>query len=174
MFCDRNKTMMMQNSRTVRRSVDANEQARERAKTTPLRNEAQLNCVSLRSQLLCGDSIQHGRELALGGLNTRKTDKSGGAVGRPHCQSSLLSDPNPKFSAEMWRKPQRTMNSKEGRHVGLDFYDLLIEELIDPRQNSGSPASSKEMLPPAATSHLLFDALAVVASPSEGCTKSGH
>src|SRR5450756_1049648 len=36
MFCDRNKTMMMQNSRTVRRSVDANEQARERAKTTPL------------------------------------------------------------------------------------------------------------------------------------------
>src|ERR1022692_3724319 len=51
MFCDRNKTMMMQNSRTVRRSVDANEQARERAKTTPLWNEAQLNCVSLRSEL---------------------------------------------------------------------------------------------------------------------------
>src|SRR5580692_2781489 len=53
MFCDRNKTMMMQNSRTVRRSVDANKQARERAKTTPRRNEAQLNCVSLRSQLDC-------------------------------------------------------------------------------------------------------------------------
>ena len=31
--------------------MDANEQARERAKTTPLRNEAPLNCVSLRSQL---------------------------------------------------------------------------------------------------------------------------
>jgi hypothetical protein len=30
--------------------VDANEQGRERAKATPLRNEAQLNCVSLRSQ----------------------------------------------------------------------------------------------------------------------------
>jgi hypothetical protein len=45
--------MMMQNSRTVRRSVDANEQARERAKTTPLRNEAQLNCLSLRSELDC-------------------------------------------------------------------------------------------------------------------------
>src|ERR1700693_439292 len=61
MFCDRNKTMMMQNSRTVRRSVDANEQARERAKTTPLRNEAQLNCVSLRSQLDCevtGGAVQ--------------------------------------------------------------------------------------------------------------------
>src|SRR5258707_6829357 len=53
MFCDRNETMMVQNFRTVRRSVDANEQARERAKTTPLRNEAQLNCVSLRSQLDC-------------------------------------------------------------------------------------------------------------------------
>jgi hypothetical protein len=55
MFCDRNENkdaeMMMENARTVRRSVDANEQARERAKTTPLRNEAQLNCVSLRSQL---------------------------------------------------------------------------------------------------------------------------
>ena len=53
MFCDRNETMMMENARTVRRSVDANEQARERAKTTPLRNEAQLNCVALRSQLDC-------------------------------------------------------------------------------------------------------------------------
>src|SRR6202030_1707873 len=51
MFCDRNKTIMMQNSRAVRRSVDANQQARERAKTTPLRNAAQLNCVSPRSQL---------------------------------------------------------------------------------------------------------------------------
>src|SRR5580698_2487283 len=95
--------MMMENARTVRWSVDANEQARERAETTPLRNEAQLNCVSLRSQLDCEvtggavkgqderrpsaapltappvttGSIQHGRELALGGLNTRKTDKAG-------------------------------------------------------------------------------------------------
>ena len=47
-------------------------------------------------------------ELALGGLNTRKTDKTGDTVGQPSCQSSLLSDPNAKFSAEMWRKPQRT------------------------------------------------------------------
>jgi hypothetical protein len=149
MFCDRNKTMMMQNSRTVRRSVDAvdaNEQARERAKTTPLRNEAQLNCVSLRSQLDCEvtggavkgqderpfrapltappvttGSIQHGRELALGGLNTRKTDKSGGAVGRPSCQSSLLSDPNAKFSAEMWRKPQRTRKIRRAATSALTF-----------------------------------------------------
>ena len=34
------KMMMMENARTVRRSVDVNEQARERAKTTPLRNES--------------------------------------------------------------------------------------------------------------------------------------
>src|SRR6266853_2949111 len=55
MFCDRNEKMMMENARTVRRSVDAQEEDRERkrAKTTPLRNEAQLNCVALRSQLDC-------------------------------------------------------------------------------------------------------------------------
>jgi hypothetical protein len=55
MFCDRNETMMMENARTVRRSVDANEEARERksAKTTPLWNEAPLNCVSFRSELDC-------------------------------------------------------------------------------------------------------------------------
>ena len=44
-------------------------------------------------------------------------------MGRPSCQSSLLSDPNANFSVEMSRRS----NIKEGRHVGLDFYDLLIE-----------------------------------------------
>ena len=44
-------------------------------------------------------------------------------MGRPNCQSSLLSDPNANFSLEMSRRS----NIKEGRHVGLDFYDLLIE-----------------------------------------------
>ena len=46
---------MMENARAVRRSVDAQEEARERkkAKATPLSNEAQLNCVSLRSELDC-------------------------------------------------------------------------------------------------------------------------
>jgi hypothetical protein len=55
MFCDRNEKMAMENARAVRRSVDAQEEAgeRKRAETTPLRNEAQLNCVSLRSQLDC-------------------------------------------------------------------------------------------------------------------------
>ena len=51
MFCDRNEKMMVENARTVRRSVATHEDAQERAETTPLRNEAQLNCVSLRSQL---------------------------------------------------------------------------------------------------------------------------
>src|SRR5260370_31279142 len=146
MFCDQNKTMRMRNSRTVRRSVDTNERARERAKTTPTRNEAQLNCVSLRSQLDCevsggpvkgqderpfrapltappltNGSIQHGRELALVGLNTRKTDKSGGAVSRASCQSSLLRDPNANFSAEMWRKPQRTSKVRRAATSALTF-----------------------------------------------------
>ena len=31
----------------------AHEDAREKTETTPLRNEAQLNCVSLRSELDC-------------------------------------------------------------------------------------------------------------------------
>ena len=47
-------------------------------------------------------------------------------MGRPSCQSSLLSDPNANFSLEMSRRS----NIKEGRHVGLDFYDLLIEALM--------------------------------------------
>ena len=162
MFCDRNKTMMMQNSRTVRRSVDADEQARERAKTTPLRNEAQLNCVSLRSQLDCEvtgvavkgqderpfrapltatpvttGSIQQRRELAFGGLNKRKTDKRRGAVGRASCQSSLLRDPNAKVSTEMWRKPQRTRKVKKPRDGGK--VDLTSHTQPKRRSNNGGP-----------------------------------
>ena len=44
MFCDRNEKMMVENARAVR-SIAAH------AQTTPLRNEAQLNCVALRSSL---------------------------------------------------------------------------------------------------------------------------
>src|ERR1700677_3334065 len=93
--------------------------------------------------------MQHGRKQA---RFHGKTDKTGSTVGRPSCQSSLLSDPNAKFSVEMWQKPQRTRKEKKtrnagtveltcqtknedptkgGRHGGLDFYDLLIEALID-------------------------------------------
>ena len=73
--------------------------------------------------------MQHGRKQA---RFHGKTDKTGSTVGRPSCQSSLLSDPNAKFSAEMWRKPQTNKKNKEGRHVGLDIYDLLIEARFDP------------------------------------------
>ena len=89
MFCDRNKTMMMmQNSRTVRRSVDAvdaNEQARERAKTTPLRNEAQLNCVSLRSELDC--EVTCG---AVKGQDERRPSAAPLTVPASHHRTSML------------------------------------------------------------------------------------
>jgi hypothetical protein len=142
MFYDRNETMMMQNSRTARRSVDATRKGprRTKAEPAPLRNEAPLNCVSLRSQLdcemTCGavkgqderpfraplttrksprSSMQHGRKLARFHGNTHKM---GDAVGRPSCLSSLLSDPNAKFSVEMWRKPTRTRKGKKQEMEG--------------------------------------------------------
>jgi len=149
---------------------------KQKRKPLPLRNEAQLNCVSLRSELdwevTCGavkgqderpfraplTAPQVTPELSAARKKTSKVSRqdrqNGGTVGRPSCQSSLLSDPNAKFSVEMWRKPPRTRKvkkprnggtveltcqthkkngdqTKEGRHVGLDFYDLLIEALID-------------------------------------------
>jgi hypothetical protein len=45
--------MMMENARAVRWSMAAHEDAQERTETTPLWNEAQLNCVALRSELDC-------------------------------------------------------------------------------------------------------------------------
>jgi len=47
------KTMMMQNSRTVRRNVDANEQARARAKTIPSkeRSSTELRFASFPARL---------------------------------------------------------------------------------------------------------------------------
>ena len=82
------KTMMMENARTVRRSVDANEQARERAKTTPLRNEAQLNCVSLRSQLDC--------EVTCGAVKGQDERPLRGALDSPasHHRTSMLTSEN--------------------------------------------------------------------------------
>jgi hypothetical protein len=118
-----------------------------KAEPTQLRNEAPLNCVSLRSELDCEVSCEDVKgqderrrsaapltaspltpEVYAARKRTSKVSredrqKGGDAVGRPSCQSSLLSDPNANFSVEMWRRS----NIKEGRHVGLDFYDLLIE-----------------------------------------------
>jgi len=88
MFCDRNEKMMLENARTVRRSVDANEQARERAKTTPLRNEAQLNCVSLRSQLDC--------EVTYGAIKGQDERCLRGVLDNPvsHHRTSMLTSEN--------------------------------------------------------------------------------
>jgi hypothetical protein len=52
-FCDQDEKMMVNNARAVRWSVAAHKDAQEGTETTPLWNEAQLNCVSLRSQLDC-------------------------------------------------------------------------------------------------------------------------
>src|ERR1700693_4204226 len=114
MFCDRNEKMMMENARAVRQSVDAQEEARERkrAETTPLRNEAPLNCVSLRSQLDC--------EVTYGAVKGQDERPLRGALDSPvsHHRTSMLNVGK---------------QIKEGRHVGLDFYDLLIEALKMPR-----------------------------------------
>ena len=94
--------------------MDANEQARERksAKTTPLWNEAQLNCVSLRSQFDC--EVTYG---AIKGQDERSL--------RAALDSPRKSPPDVYANVEK--------QTKEGRHVGLDFYGLLIEALIDAR-----------------------------------------
>jgi hypothetical protein len=110
---------MMENARTVRRSVDANQQARERAETTPLRNEAPLNCVALRSQLDC--EVTDG---AVKGQDERPL--FGGALDSPvsHHRTSMLTSENELI--------------KEDRHVRLDFYDLLIEALKISKSGHGA------------------------------------
>jgi hypothetical protein len=45
-------------------------------------------------------------------------------------------------------KPTKNKKNKEGRHVGLDFYDLLIEEaLIDPKPGILSVTADYSSLP---------------------------
>jgi hypothetical protein len=39
-------------------------------------------------------------------------------------------------------KPTKNKKNKEGRHVGLDFYDLLIEALTDPNAEQNGTNSS--------------------------------
>ena len=89
--------------------MDANEQARERAKTIPLRNEAQLNCVSLRSQLDC--------EVTCGAVKGQDERRPSAA-------------PLTALQVTIGRLAHVGKQIKEGRHVGLDFYDLLIEALM--------------------------------------------
>ena len=116
------------------RSLAADEGAGEKAEPTPLRNEAPLNCVSLRSELDCevtGGAVKGQDERPCRAPLTappvtpelyaarkkiskvsRQDRQNEGTVSRPSCQSSLLSDPNAKFSVEMWRKPPRTRKVK--------------------------------------------------------------
>jgi hypothetical protein len=131
MFCDRNDKE--DDGKCHRRSLAADEGAPKKAEPTQLRNEAPLNCVSLRSELDCEATCgavkgQDERPLqgALDSPASRpgalcsteenmqgfhgETDTTGGTVGRPSCQSSILSDPNAKFSVELWRNPQKTRN----------------------------------------------------------------
>jgi len=56
MFCDRNEKE--DDGECQRRSLAADEGAAEKAEPTPLRNEAPLNCVSLRSELDCEVSCE--------------------------------------------------------------------------------------------------------------------
>src|SRR6202011_1794410 len=98
-----------------------------KAELTQLRNEASLNCVSLRSELDCEvsgkavkgqDERRHSAapltasQLTSRGLRSttqnskvsREGRQKGDAMGRASCQSSLLSDPNAIFSVEMSRR----------------------------------------------------------------------
>src|SRR2546428_12858147 len=68
---------------------------------------------------------------------SREDRQNGVAVGRPSCQSSLLSDPNAKFSVEMWRKPQRTRKVKKTRDGGK--VDVTSHTQPKRRSNKGGP-----------------------------------
>jgi hypothetical protein len=152
MFCDRDEKIIVENTRAARWSVAAHEDAQERTDTTPLRNEAQLNCVALRSQLDCEvtcGAVKGQDERPLRGaldspashhrgsmptsenklLKTRKTDKTGGC-----CGSTDLPVVAPERSSRETfcgnvAKATKNKKSEVGRHVGLDFYDLLIEAI---------------------------------------------
>ena len=81
-------------------------------------DERRPSAAPLTAPPVTRSSMQHGRKQA---RFHGKTDKTGGPVGRPSCQSSLLTDPNAKFSAEMWRKPQRTRKVRRAATSALTF-----------------------------------------------------
>ena len=105
MFCDRNEKD--DDWECQRRGLAADEGAAEKAEPTQLRNEAPLNCVSLRSRLDCEVSCgavkgqderpfrapltapQLTPELYAARQKTSKVSRehreNGGAVGRPSC-----------------------------------------------------------------------------------------
>jgi len=109
MFCDRDEKMMVEKCQSGEVERGAHEDAQQRTETTPLRNEAQLNCVALRSHLDCEVTCE-----AVKGQDERSLR---GALDSPasHHRASMPTSENKLI--------------KGGRHVGLDFYDLLIEAI---------------------------------------------
>src|SRR5215468_1498553 len=79
---------------------------KKKPQTLQLWNEAQLNCVSLRSSL-----DDEGAWRAVKGQDERQKTAPLTAL---HAPGHSIVDVGEKYM--------------EGRHVGLDFYDLLIEE----------------------------------------------
>jgi hypothetical protein len=111
--------MMIENAKDGEGRMAADERARAKAEPTQLRNEAQLNCVSLRSELddeVTCEAVKGQDERQLRAPLTtpqvtpevhatrkrtskvsREDRQNGGAVGRPSCQSSLLRDLTQNF-----------------------------------------------------------------------------
>ena len=78
---------------------------KNKTQTHQLRNEAQLNCVALRSSL--------DYELAWRAVKGRDERPTTAPLTALHATGRSILDVGEK--------------NMEGRHVGLDFYDLLIE-----------------------------------------------
>ncbi len=140
MFCDRNEKD--DGGECQRRSLAADEGAPEKSETTPLRNEAQLNCVSLRSEVddevTCGVSrvkmnAPSGAPLtapqvtwayaARKKTSIRRTEYAENTQNGGCCGSTDLPvvAPNAKFSVEMWPRPERTRKVRWAATSALTF-----------------------------------------------------
>src|SRR6266516_5040374 len=92
--------MMAENAGGVRRSLAHDESAREKQTPLTLRNEAQLNCVSLRPDFDC--------EVTWGAVKGQDERPLRGAL-----------DSSPSHHRRSMRLGKELI--KDGRHVGLDF-----------------------------------------------------
>jgi len=92
--------MMAENAGGVRRSLAHDESAREKQTPLTLRNEAQLNCVSLRPEFDC--------EVTWGAVKGQDERPLRGAL-----------DSSPSHHRRSMQLGKELI--KDGRHVGLDF-----------------------------------------------------
>jgi len=92
--------MMAENAGDVRRSLAHDESAREKQTPLTLRNEAQLNCVSLRPEFDC--------EVTWGAVKGQDERPLRGAL-----------DSSPSHHRRSMQLGKELI--KDGRHVGLDF-----------------------------------------------------